>query len=116
MILLNSRSILECRNKEEYEKHFDEIDEILDSLDYLKCSNLTVFISGKNPVNGKEVLTLTRCEFDEIIDIVEFTDSSKGFDLYGDEENSLLSIISYGHGFTSDSSGDCSETVVKIYA
>lgn len=96
MILLNTKSILDC-NEEETEVHFKEIEDLFE-----KCSNdnhsYNVKINYLDPYQQKtKEIKVHQMKMSEIEDFIQNFDIKNGADIYNDQKNIVIKL--YGQTY-----------------
>lgn len=96
MILLNTKSILDC-NEEETEIHFKEIENLFE-----KCSNnnnlYNVKVSYLDPYQQKtKEIKIHQMKMSEIEDFIQNFDIKNGADIYNDQKNIVIRL--YGQTY-----------------
>lgn len=99
MILLNTKSILDC-NEEETEVHFKEIENIFE-----KCSNdnnlYNIKVSYLDPYQQKtKEIKVHQITMSELEDFIQNFDIKNGADIYNDQKN--LVFVLYGQTYNYD--------------
>lgn len=99
MILLNTKSILDC-NKEETEVHFKEIEDLFETLsnDDDFC---IVEVSYLDPIQIiDKCRRLVKMKLSELEDFIQDFDIKNGADIYNDQNN--LVFVLYGQNYNYD--------------
>lgn len=96
MILLNTKSILDC-NEEETEIHFKEIENLFE-----KCSNnnnlYNVKVSYLDPYQQKtKEIKIHQMKMSEIEDFIQNFDIKNGADIYNNQKNIVIRL--YGQTY-----------------
>lgn len=96
MILLNTKSILDC-NEEETEIHFKETESLFE-----KCSNdnnlYNVKVSYLDPYQKKtKEIKVHQMQMSEIEDFIQNFDIKNGADIYNDQKNIVIKL--YGQTY-----------------
>ena len=96
MILLNTKSILNC-NEEETEIHFKEIENLFE-----KCSNdsnlYNVKVSYLDPYQKKtKEIKVHQMQMSELEDFIQNFDIKNGADIYNDQKNIVIKL--YGQTY-----------------
>lgn len=96
MILLNSKSILDCNEFEE-EKHNEEIRKILSGLSEFYDYKCAVIIQKFDKLNKKEESIIKQCNLHKCYEMLEYVDYKNGTDLA--LVDGFLTFIAYGQGY-----------------
>lgn len=96
MILLNTKSILDC-NEEETEVHFKEIENIFE-----KCSNdnnlYNIKVSYLDPYQQKtKEIKVHQMPMSKLEDFIQNFDIKNGADIYNDQKNIVIKL--YGQTY-----------------
>ena len=96
MILLNTKSILQC-DEEETEIHFKEIENLFEKLS--KDNNLySIEVSYLDPYQNRVKETkINKIQLSEIEDFIQNFDIKNGADIYNDQKNIVIKL--YGQTY-----------------
>lgn len=94
MLLLNTKSVMECDEKEEI-IHNEEIMYYVNCIDELPNYNCAVIIKYIDPAHKNKKEQIMECELHDFMNMIEYCDIKNGADLYIDS-NGLFSIVTYG--------------------
>ena len=97
MDLLNSKTILDCDEKEE-EIHNEEIERFLKLILNLPNYECAMIFKREDLNNQKEIIKA--CMFHEVLDNIDYVDIKNGVDLF--VEDGILHIYCYGQHYTID--------------
>ena len=99
MILLNTKSILDC-NEEETEVHFKEIEDLFETLSY-DDDFCIVEVSYLDPIQIiDKCRRLVKMKLSELEDFIQDFDIKNGTDIYNDQNN--LVFVLYGQNYNYD--------------
>lgn len=111
MILLNTKSILDC-NEEETEVHFKEIEDLFETLS-TDDDFCIVEVSYLDPIQIiDKCRRLVKMKLSELEDFIQDFDIKNGADIYNNEKN--LVFILYGQNYNYD--GQNYITTTQLYA
>lgn len=97
MILLNSKSILQCGESEE-ENHNKEIQEVIDKIIAYKDYECALICKYQDSGHKNIEQRIDSCSFSELLEYLGTRDIKNGVDLYTDGQ--YLIFLVYGQGYT----------------
>lgn len=97
MILLNSKSILQCNENEE-EIHNKEIQDAIDEIIAYKDYECALICKYQDPGHKNIEQRIGSCSFSELLEYLGTRDIKNGVDLYTDGQ--YLVFLVYGQGYT----------------
>ena len=95
MIKINSKSILECNEKEE-EIHNNEIENYYNEIFAINNYDTAILIQRVD-IEDQEEITKA-CKLHDFMDMIEYVDVKNGIDIYYDDKE-ILTIMAYGQGY-----------------
>ena len=112
MILLNSKSIQEC-NEKEYEIHSEENNNLINIICGLPNYNCIVTYSYLDIANKHKEPKIDYCSLHEFLDKIEHVDFKNGCDFCLDD-NQQLTIIAYGQHYKIDEEYNIIKTKISF--
>ncbi len=97
MQLLNSKSILDCDEKEML-IHEREIEEILNVIYQLEDYDCVIIFKHMDEAHKNKEDVIKSCQLYDFLEMVEYVDFKNGID-FAVEDNGVFVIIAYGQGY-----------------
>ena len=113
MLLLNSKTILDCLTKQDEVNHRNEINEVLGRIYLLPNYKTIMRYSFVDDAHQKNIDTFLHSELHEFIESIDGIDCKNGYDL-GINEEGLLTVVVYGQFYMMNDAFHIVETQVSI--
>ena len=112
MIMLNEKSCIDCEELE-FEKHSEEIKELMEKL--LKLENFDCVVLHKyiDPANKDKEMQVIDSNLWEIYELAEYADFKNGVDILLDDEG-FLNLSVYGQTYKMDGNDYFINSIFKI--
>lgn len=111
IVLLNTKTILECSEDEE-EKHNQEIEDLMSSILKLPNYRCAAIIKYFDEAHKLKKTIIKECELHSCIDMIEYVDVKNGIDIANID--GFLTFLAYGQSYTLSKSNDSHFIVTGI--
>lgn len=96
--ILNSKSIMDCEDDEEIEKHTEEILNVLDKITELNDFHCALICKYQDEYHKRFEAKIKDCYLSEVLEELEYFDIKNGVDLCIDKDGFLVFMI-YGQTY-----------------
>jgi hypothetical protein len=112
MLMLNEKSCIDC-DEFEFEKHSEEIEELMEKLVQLEDYYCVVLHKYIDPANRDKEMRVIDSNLWDIYELIEYADFKNGVDILLDDEG-FLNLSVYGQGYKMGNKNYLVNSIFKI--